>query len=125
CTVARLMAVFGRAGGFRGKKDRTTNNPETVAAGGRGNRPFAGGRPCPPGGGGFFFFSPRAGVVFWGVFFFVFLGRNVGGGGLSWKVVKRRQTRGTGFSTNKKKGNQRSKGDKEKGTQEKEKKKQE
>ncbi|OVB51486.1 hypothetical protein UQ43_28055, partial [Escherichia coli] len=53
CTVARLMAGLGLAGGFRGKKGRTTRRRETVSAGDRGKRQFVGERPDPPWGGGF------------------------------------------------------------------------
>ncbi|WP_148935733.1 IS3 family transposase, partial [Escherichia coli] len=61
CTVARLMAVMGLAGGFPGEKGRTTISRETGAAGGRGKRQVVGGRPDPPWGGGFSFVSTRQG----------------------------------------------------------------
>ena len=45
CTVARLMAVMGLAGGLRGKKVRTTICRKAVAAGDRVNRQFVAERP--------------------------------------------------------------------------------
>ncbi|MDO1841370.1 IS3 family transposase, partial [Escherichia coli] len=63
CTVARLMAVMGLAGVFRGKKGRTTVSRENVAAGDRGKRQFVAERPDQLGGEGFFFVSPWQGFV--------------------------------------------------------------
>ncbi|WP_157941427.1 IS3 family transposase, partial [Escherichia albertii] len=64
CTVARLMAVFGLAGVFRGKKVRTTISRETVAAGDRGKRQVVAERPDPLWGGGFFYVSTWRGFVY-------------------------------------------------------------
>lgn len=45
CTVARLMAVMGLAGVFRGKNVRTTVSRKAVAAGDRVNSQFVAERP--------------------------------------------------------------------------------
>ncbi|MDO2366327.1 IS3 family transposase, partial [Escherichia coli] len=47
CTVARLMAVMGLAGGLRGKKVRTTINRKAGAAGERVNSQIVGERTDP------------------------------------------------------------------------------
>ncbi|WP_213054575.1 IS3 family transposase, partial [Escherichia coli] len=63
CTVARLMAVLGLAGVFRGEKGRTTISREAGAAGGRGKPQVWGERPDQPWGGGFSFVPTRQGCV--------------------------------------------------------------
>ncbi|WP_168697865.1 IS3 family transposase, partial [Escherichia coli] len=57
CTVARLMAVMGLAGVFRGEKGRTTISREAGAAGDRGKRQVVGERPDQLWGGGFSYVS--------------------------------------------------------------------
>ncbi|WP_140406517.1 IS3 family transposase, partial [Escherichia coli] len=69
CTVARLMAVLGLAGVFRGKKGRTTLSREAVSAGDPGKPQFVAERPDQLGGGGFSFVSTWQGVGYLCLFY--------------------------------------------------------
>ncbi|WP_168701185.1 IS3 family transposase, partial [Escherichia coli] len=87
CTVARLMAVFGVGGGFRGKKGRTTIHPKAGAAGGRGKRQFVAERPDRLWVADFTYVSTWQGFVYVAFIIDVFAGYIVG-----WRVSSSMET---------------------------------
>ncbi|MGX5980213.1 IS3 family transposase [Escherichia coli] len=87
CTVARLMAVMGLAGVFRGKKVRTTVSRKTVATGDRVNRQFVAERPDQLWVADFTYVSTWQGFVYVAFIIDVFAGYIVG-----WRVSSSMET---------------------------------
>ncbi|WP_396133335.1 IS3-like element IS1203 family transposase [Escherichia coli] len=87
CTVARLMAVMGLAGVFRGKKVRTTISRKAVAAGDRVNRQFVAERPDQLWVADFTYVSTWQGFVYVAFIIDVFAGYIVG-----WRVSSSMET---------------------------------
>ncbi|WP_373569478.1 IS3 family transposase [Escherichia coli] len=87
CTVARLMAVMGLAGGLRGKKVRTTISRKAVAAGDRVNRQFVAERPDQLWVADFTYVSTWRGFVYVAFIIDVFAGYIVG-----WRVSSSMET---------------------------------